>query len=294
LEDPSRNNQQFRQGIFAAVLIVLVVGGSLGIGTAGGSGDIGTPELTMIQGPTIAQVTVNSGTVSGFTTITYAPAFPTIPTLTITSQTQILGLQSNAYNQLPFQSGTELNWPNMPSALTEIYGDANGDHRIATNWIASTGFRFGVNCVTASNMAGAYLTVQYSANSGSTWTELNTAQRFIIDNTQCPSSFPGASVFFANTAYSTIPAPALINPVLFRIIGVGGGGIGDTPKFSELWLEWQFPTSNSGNWRSCNALANCGTQPNTGASQFIIEVYFPIPVTIQQTFRFTWSAGLPA
>src|SRR6267143_2899221 len=254
--------------------------------------DTGIPELTLVQ-TGVATVTIANGGTTATTTVTYSPAFSSVPVLHVTPQTVFTGTSSvTVISTLFFQSGTDLNWVNMPAADNELYGDTLGDHWMRVNWAGVTTFRFGYNCPVASNTAGAYLTLQYSIDGGATFPEVNSAQRAIIDNTICPN---GGG--FGSTTYSSVPAAAQVNsPLLLQIIGHGGGGVGDTPRFSQLWIEWPttFTVSNVAQWRVCATILNCGNLPDTGASSFIINVQTPFAVGASTSFRFTWSAGILA
>jgi hypothetical protein len=249
-----------------------------------------SPCLTNVQ-TGVATVTITGGTGGASAIVSYSPAFSSVPVLHITPQTIFTGTSTvTITSHLSFQSGTDLNWVNMPAADTEIYGDILADHRVSVNWVGATTFRFGYNCPVNSNTVGAYLTVQYSTDGGILFFEVNSAQRAIIDGSVCPN---GSG--FGSTTYSSIPQAAQVNnPLLLRIIGHGGGGVGDTPRFSELWLEWPttFTISNVASWRACANTFACGTQPDSGTDSFAITVQLPFIIGTTTSFRFTWSAGV--
>lgn len=294
--------ERFRYPLIIGLLLstlLLVMGG--GISASSTAPDSGLPELTQIQNGT-ATVTVTAGTTQGTATVTYSPAYSVVPKLFPSTQGFFSFTTTNAIgNPLAFfQSGNTQTWLNMPAIDTEIYADASGEHQLELSLSNMATFRFGVNCVTASNTIGAYLTVMYLSGGG--WTEMNTAQRFFIDNTTnqaCPS---GINDRFGNVAFSTIPAAAKTGNTHFRIDGVGGGGLGDNPAFSSLWIEYS-PQANgnplqtfavTGHWRVCGTLALCNASPpvETLSTGFIIAVSYPIAPTVTQTLKFTWKAGV--
>src|SRR5712692_6782735 len=109
------NNQDFNRGILSAALLVIVITGSLGIGIAegGGGGLACNPKcLTLIQGPTRANVTIASALSTGTKTVIFSPSYSSNPTLSLIPQT--LSLTGNpgtiiTYLTAFFQSGAELN-----------------------------------------------------------------------------------------------------------------------------------------------------------------------------------------
>lgn len=298
------NNRDFRQGIAAAALLVLLIGGGLtmsgGASASASSSDLPN-ELTQIQNGT-AIVTINSGSSAGSTTITYSPAYTSVPKVFATMQgTPTFTVQVVSLNpQAIFQYATPTTWTNMPAIDSEIYGDTLGQHQNEVNLASAASFRFGVTCIAASNTLGAYLTVMYSQN-GVTWTEMNSAQRFLIDNSNgaCPT---GSGEHYASPTYASIPAGAKTPITHLRVDGVGGGGLGDTPSFASLWIDYSGSatgqgaqnTGVTGAWRICGTLALCTTPIESLTTGFIIQVIFPIPTTATLTIRFTWKAGVIA
>lgn len=258
-------------------------------------------ELSLIQNGT-ATVTVSSGSTAGSTSITYPSAYTLKPILSLTTQAV---LTTSITITIPnptafFQSGVTpaTVWTNMPTTDNEIYGDTNGEHRIELNLSGMSTFRFGVNCITPSNTAGAYLTIDYL--NGVTWTEMNSAQRFLIDNSNGACPAVPFTDRLGSTTYATIPVGAKTTITQLRIDGVGGGGLGDIPSFTSFWIEWSTSaTGNSqttipmtGQWRACATLILCTTPLDTLKTGFVIQVLYPLAVTSTQTLRFTWSAGV--
>ena len=304
-----RKNLSFRPkqvSPFVLICLILITLFPLsGVAGGGAGGSDLSNELTQIQNGT-ATVTVTSGTTQGTVTVTFAPSYaPIVPRLIIvpnsvmSTTTALTGTNPTAF----FQSGPTTTWTNMPAIDSEIYSDANAEHRIEINLSGESSFRFGVNCVSPSNTVGAYLTIEYL--SAGVWTELNSAQRFLIDAQAGSPSCPGGNAsHLANTVYASIPSAAKGSAQQLRVDGVGGGGVGDIPSFSSLWIEWSSTATgnnavnvgNTASWRACASLASCVASPpvETSPTGFIIAVTYPIAPTSTQTLKFTWKAGVIA
>ena len=120
-------------------------------------------------------------------------------------------------------------WQSMPSASTEIFGSTG--HRLSItpeSTVTTTSVFIEMTCGLGSNTSGANLQLQYSTNGGSSWT--NIGGTIVVDQTagKCNASsgttLSGTSATLASAAY------------LFRIVGAGGGGAGDNPVFSAMYL----------------------------------------------------------
>lgn len=299
-------SEQPRRRITAMMMLGLVFA-TLFSGTGGGvfvAPDLPN-ELTQIQNGT-ATVTITGGTMQGTATVTYSPVYSSVPKLTVVPH-GVLFTTTTVFTPDPqafFQSGSTQIWTNMPAVDTEIYGDANGEHRVEINLSIMSSFRLGMNCVAPSNTAGAYLTIMY--NNGGVWTELNSAQRFLIDGLNAPNACPtnGTNEHYANPSYSSLPSAVKTSTAQLRIDGVGGGGIGDIPSFSSLWIDWSSSATgqnavsvgDTGTWRACATLASCAATPPvaTSTTGFVIAVSYPLAPTVTQTVKFTWFAGVIA
>lgn len=133
-----------------------------------------------------------------------------------------------------FPLSTQCSTGNYTAQNCELLG--NTTYRGTLNFIASnteSGVRagFSATCINPSNTVGAILQLQYANYSAVT--HLNTTN-FVnfggtikIDNSAnwpCPGNLVGA---FANL-------PPTLGGVIFRIVGTGGGGVGDNPRFSSV------------------------------------------------------------
>jgi hypothetical protein len=130
-------------------------------------------------------------------------------------------------------------WVNMPSNPTELMGNMSYRSLIITR--SSTGegglgIGLIVNCLNPSNTIGANLQLQYANYSDTTHTNSS--------NFLDPSNGIGGHILIDNSANNPCPGridsptfalPAInVNPTIFeiRVIGSGGGGIGDNPRFA--------------------------------------------------------------
>jgi hypothetical protein len=102
-------------------------------------------------------------------------------------------------------------WSTMPTAVTELFATANGNHRRTTDLRYANNARLDV-VIDAAGGTGSALRCQYSINAGSTWNYL--------DNTSGPSADITA-VGLRQSASVAINAAAQIDGVLLRIVGLG-------------------------------------------------------------------------
>lgn len=148
----------------------------------------------------------------------------------------------------PLQPGTHDTtalgtWLNMPSALTEFMGNRSFRQVFyARSVIAAAGLQadLTVNCTNPSNTPGAYLQLQYANFSATTNTNtsnfailsgIGNVARVPIDNSvnnPCPG-------FLVSSLAGLLPNLNNQKSVyIFRVVGSGGGGSGDNPRFSSV------------------------------------------------------------
>ena len=126
-------------------------------------------------------------------------------------------------------------WPGMPAVLTEIYGDQA--HRIIADWSAATAFSFTILCATASNSVTALLKVQFSRDSGTTWTDLTNSGISIANGSaNCNAGNPNPT---ETIEYQSIDVLARIHSVLLRVVGLNGAGAGDNPIITGAYISYQ-------------------------------------------------------
>jgi hypothetical protein len=125
----------------------------------------------------------------------------------------------------------------MPSATTELFG--NQSYRglyISRVSTGTAGVRVGliVGCENPSNTAGAALQLQYANYSDVTHTNSSVfvflSASVLIDNSAnnpCPGMLESSN--FPLQTLNTNPAI-----FIFRVIGNGGGGAGDNPRFNKV------------------------------------------------------------
>ena len=128
-------------------------------------------------------------------------------------------------------------WANMPFNTTELMGNTSYRGLLLTRSPGGeTGLNVGlqVGCTTPSNTIGAALQLQYANYSDTTHLNtslfVNIGSAIPIDNSAnwaCPG--------FLEASTGLLPVIGF-NPVIFqfRVIGTGGGGIGDNPRFDHV------------------------------------------------------------
>lgn len=181
-------------------------------------------------------LTINPGQVRGIVTIVFPQPFATIPKdATAWFIAEPGGSAATWSDYAILSNGPAMTWTNMPAAQTEIFGDTT--HRVEASLDSLNSARLSLTCTVASNTAGAYLKAQFSTNRGATWTDLNTNSfaHAIIDNTKCPGQV---------TTGSFAVATDISADLMFRVVGVGGGGVGDVPAFTEVQIELQYLISS--------------------------------------------------
>jgi hypothetical protein len=256
----------------------------------------------------IAPVTVNAGQSFGSgSTVLYSPRFATAPSIVTgfkntnfaTASVSSTGYAS-AFFVTPNSTKCTLsvcagstfflnNWDNQPAALTEIFGDTVSDHRLYLDLSSANTFRIGVNCESPTLTATAYFKIQYSIDSGTTWTDLDggTTQDYFVDNSHNCTLCPWATSCALGT-YTNIPVAAKTTLTFLRVVGVGGGGAGDLVLFSQVWIEYTISASLTIT-DVCTAVA----VPDTlfgGKANFLPKVYCAANLASTTTFNVFWIA----
>lgn len=189
-------------------------------------------------------------------TITYPTAFAKTPSAI---EATINGLSLDAAGTVPFnptyfvsigvapiQSDNGETWINMPVTETELYGTTNHETALSTDSVPVTGVSasdyslrasFAVNCLVGSSNATAILRPQFSdALNAGAWTDLASAAGALDINvgTNCPVQVDQTTILQnVNPDYNTQNSP--FEPL--RIVGLNGGGIGDTPMFNNIQIQ---------------------------------------------------------
>lgn len=196
--------------------------------------------------------------------ITFPTAFPAIPTKyginfqcfsntpqnlagkTADQVCQGLGVQVGhlfsiiwAYNN--FQSDNGETWTAMPAAKTELYGNAN--HELTMDGIGVTQGIFSVDCMTGSTGTSAVLRPEFAGPSDpgnpSGWRELAAVHTFLDVPVSSTSGFScgsgsGTQLISSSEAAVNATIQTLPQPVAFRVVGIGGSGVGDNPVFNNV------------------------------------------------------------
>jgi hypothetical protein len=173
--------------------------------------------------------------------VTFNPPFKTVPSFVSAQYTGCHNPQCHFESQsfpagtVVFQSDNGETWNNMPVAKTEIYGNTNHEATMAGSDNTRSA-SFGVNCITGSSSATAILRPEYSNNGGTSWNELASISGtldILVDASDC--SFAASPAFVTNIA--GIAVGAIGQPVLLRVVGINGGGVGDNVVFNNISLQ---------------------------------------------------------
>jgi len=218
-------------------------------GTAGEttSWNAGTDSCTITAGATsCTKVTTWATPLAAAPCGGCSEAVATTSTGGISDQTILGGISSQYF----FDEGNDFvngKWTNMPAAKTEIFGE-NGAHWLIEDWSNVASADFVVNCHVNSNTAGATLNMEYSTDFGATWASVGLS---VDINGFCgPNVYghdgPGDTCFTASAGasfgcFTNIPAGAKVQGVFLRIVGNGGGGVGDVPDFTLAYVNVKSP-----------------------------------------------------
>jgi len=271
------NNQQFRQGILTAALIVIAIGGSLGIGTAGGGSSLtfqhgtftivmnqvcgGTPPLTL------GLACATSTFVRFQTPFQDIPFVETQPNFLTIFQVHVAKYSFLSLGTVPAA------WTAMPAAITEIFGDISAQHQLVFEGNNEGQHICGlfVNVVNP-GIAGSFLRIQQSFDQ-ITWNP------FLLGSGSTGSDVPisTAGINFGADGIIWYQSATLPGPFL-RIIGYGGNGV-VSPSFSQIHLDCSDyqPTV-------FNTVTNITTIGFTG------NTFFDMPPDNGRTLPYLWSA----
>ena len=163
-----------------------------------------------------------------------------------------VGAAGFTFLDIPAQVAGDGVWTSMPAAKTEIF--APGSTSTACCRLSSTitglanGCVLSVNTIVVSNTIGASLNVQWASSAAGPWTDIAGSSvdvHGIVANPHVSNAF-GVSINGA------------VGFIFLRIVGSGGGGIGDNPQFSLIemtcamfasgvTLSWLNPTATGFN-----------------------------------------------
>ena len=187
---------------------------------------------------------IATGATSCFKTETFVTAFTNTPLVgyPITNTGARTANLNNSQIGTFFATGNTLTgetWPNMPAAQTEIFGDVAGDHWMHMDGTGFSKLNFIVNCLVGSISATATLQLQWSPDTGATWNNIGNAVNIQAGN--CPNG--DGSTGTGASGYATMPIGIqcyLCNgsvPIVYRIVGQNGNGLGDNPSFQSARIE---------------------------------------------------------
>lgn len=144
-----------------------------------------------------------------------------------------------SYNN--FQSDNGETWTAMPAAKTEIYGNPN--HELLFDGIGVIQAIFSVNCMTGSTGTSAVLRPEFAGPSDpgnpTGWRELAAVHTFLDAPVSSTSGFScgsgsGTQLISTGEAAVNTTIQTLTQPVAFRVVGIGGSGVGDNPVFNNV------------------------------------------------------------
>lgn len=173
-------------------------------------------------------------------------------------------------------------WNNMPSAQTELMGNTSYRQALAGNF-AGLIANLGVGCIIASNTVGAKLTLQYALYStitGANTTNFqNTNTVVFIDQTTNPTCLLSGSVSpQVSTTSTTLNSTG--SGYLFRVVGSGGGGTGDSPRFYSVYVQLTTTTT-----RATTIVVSVRS-----TTAFTAFAYVAYPLASTTTENFDWIA----
>ena len=232
--------------------------------------ETGTVTISIPVGATTATSTVTFG--RAFASTVYAPSaeptgVPVGPEKPVLSAT-LLSIET------PGQS-----WVGFPSASTELFGDALGEHRVIVTGIGSVkhGF-FSVLCTVGSTSSTALLRPEWS-NDGSVWNELAQTSGQLdaaVDAASCGTGIPSTQGLFQNIDPNAIAA----NTIYLRVVGMNGNDFLDTVELTQVDIEFGIQPNTF----------QCGISSRAAASMNIRVTVDYIVTNTPQSLSCLWGA----
>jgi hypothetical protein len=290
---------------FDIVLLIAVI--ALGVGFIGWFQPItnlgcNQPVSLMQCGTASCLITLPQTTCS--TTVTFPVAFISNPKLTEASWIGFNIVSNHPERDIPafstyFQSDNGETWTNMPFTTTEIYGSTNHETSLDSSTILSSSneVQFFASCFVGSNSASATLRPEYlDANTG-IWHELAQNSGFLdinFGNSFCVGGGGGGSNL--SSSLSVIAPNSLTQGITeLRIVGFGGGGVGDNPVLNNIFLIFftrvnQTPSICVANISQLNALCPNGVSPTNPKTQMILFATINYPPVSGFEVKMNWIA----
>lgn len=192
-------------------------------------------------------------------------------------------------------------WYNMPSGSTtcpigrpqpggftpcELMGNESYRGVIVNDGPMTVNVFLSVGCVIPSNTLGASLNLQYANYTGLGHTNTtnfvdisaSTTSDIRIDN---PAGFPCPGILTSTNVVTLSKGAGANTGWIFRVIGSGGGGIGDNPRFSFVSVVLRF-TGGAG--------AITPTPQSITPTSFLAVIRTFPPLTTTLTENFDWIA----
>jgi len=296
----SQPEGKWRPLIIGLILTIFVSGIAFSGATGGG---VGGGAASQSGRALITMANINHASV----TVTFPNVFPSTPKVVLSEPTNdtefhlptVIGVVLNPQISVtaPFlATGSALTWTAMPVACcVEIFGDSTHQGLVVTDpfpTFALTQAQLTIGCVTASNTAGAFIKAQYSLNFGTTWSDLDGGSgsgKVIVDAANCGTSSPPITPLdWINFQL----APALVSAqsagitIVLRLVGGGGGGIGDNPSFTEASVIL-YSTGGGSTTLEAPFFDNATAITTTG---FVLTVYDPEAPVQNTILAVNWIA----
>lgn len=178
-------------------------------------------------------------------------------------------------------------WTNMPSATTELMGNQSYRGAVMISslvGVAHMQVGLEIGCIVPSNTLGANLQLQYANYTSSTHTNSSNFANI------------GISILIDNSANNPCPGflsqnPAVVLPSItgsnagfeFRVVGSGGGGSGDNPRFSVVSVQLRITTG-------ANAIVTPQSVTTTGFTAFVFSWPY-VALSAGKPLNFAWIAA---
>jgi hypothetical protein len=300
------NDLRIRRYILAGIMLAVVLG--LTFSGVGGSGAVAisgcNQPVSLIQcGTTSCTITLPASFCT--VTVTFPIAFAANPKFTAASWIGFNGGPNHPERQIPafslnFQADNGETWVNMPVALTEIYGNTNHESSLDSGSILSSANQaeFFASCLVGSTSASATLRPEYFDNLVSgTWKELALVPGFLDINFGTAFCAPGGGGGSSLSSASSGITPGVVGTQTeLRVVGFGGGGIGDTPILNNISLVFfttilQTPSICVANVASTGNGCPIGVSPANRKTQMIIIATINYPPISGFEVDMNWEAS---
>jgi hypothetical protein len=220
------------------LLIFLIIVGDIVSGAIGVSSPVG--PIRQYQSGQTGQCTVFVSQAQCSVAVTFPVPFTKIPTVVLGGVLSSPGVSiippNNGFSIIADTIG--LSWTNMPVAKTELMGNTNDEMEIPFATLTYSTANIMVNCVTASNSLTAGLWAQWADPLVLPYAFTNLTGVAAIDVNDCAATPPPFVITQSGFSPFMSAKPGIGGSVILRIMGSHGAGIGDTPVFSQIQVQF--------------------------------------------------------